>query len=65
MFLRNARALPTLPHTEVIAIVARTGAAGIWLGWAHLAKKRPETATTPIATGLLHRLPEKVSFSIF
>jgi hypothetical protein len=47
-----------------------------WLGWACLTKKMPHTATTPIATafktcvshrknGLLNRLPEKVSFSIF
>jgi hypothetical protein len=48
----------------------------IWLGWAYLTKKAPHAATTPIATafkicishrknGLLNRLPEKVSFSVF
>jgi hypothetical protein len=49
--------------------------AGLGLG-SHLAKKVPHTATTPIATafkicisnrksGLLNRLPAKVSFSSF
>jgi hypothetical protein len=48
----------------------------VWLGWAYLANKLPHTATAPIATsfkicishrqnGLLNRLPEKVSYSIF
>jgi hypothetical protein len=50
----------------------------LWLGWAYLAKKVPHATTTPIVivtafkicishrkSGLLNRLPAKVSFLIF